>query len=161
MSPGSFPSKAVRALSRTASTASSVPALLDAPAPILRAYPPETVVAERTEAIISLGIGNTRKKDFHDPWTITQTFAFEGDEVAEAIRRTFERRRTPLPQQVPIGLDDSFALDRESQWRAFLARDRLEVAPASFAQVINDLRSFLQAVLTRKEVALWHLEVAP
>ena len=107
------------------------PTLLDAPAPILRAYPPETVVAEKTEAIVSLGIGNSRMKDFYDLWTITQTFAFEGDDVAEAIRRTFERRRTPWPQQLPVGLSDGFAFERETQWRAFLARDRLEAAPDS------------------------------
>ena len=131
------------------------PALLDAPAPILRAYPPETVVAEKTEAIVSLGIGNSRMKDFYDLWTIAQTFAFEGDDMAEAIRRTFERRRTPLPEQVPVGLSDSFALEKEAQWRAFRDRDRLEVAPASFAQVIDNLRAFLQPVLARTEVASW------
>ena len=131
------------------------PVLLDAPAPILRAYPPETVVAEKTEAIVSLGIANSRMKDFYDLWTIAQTFPFEGDDLAEAIRRTFERRRTPLPEQVPIGLSDSFALERETQWQAFLARDRLEVAPASFAQVINDLRAFLQPVLARADIASW------
>ena len=131
------------------------PTLLDAPAPILRAYPPETVVAEKTEAIVSLGIGNSRMKDFYDLWTIAQTFAFQRVDLAEAIRRTFERRRTPLPEQAPVGLSDSFALERQTQWRAFLARDRLEVAPVSFAQVIDDLRTFLQPVLVRAEVASW------
>jgi len=131
------------------------PALLDAPAPILRAYPPETVVAEKTEAIVSLGIGNSRMKDFYDLWTIAQTFAFEGDGLAEAIRRTFERRRTPLPEQVPVGLSDSFALEREIQWRAFLARDRLEVAPASLPHVIDDLRAFLEPVLAHTDIASW------
>ena len=131
------------------------PALLDAPAPILRAYPPETVIAEKTEAIVSLGIANSRMKDFYDLWTIAQTFAFEGDDLTEAIRQTFERRRTPLPEQVPVGLSDGFALERETQWRAFLRRDRLEVAPVSFAQIIDDLRVFLQPMLTRAEVASW------
>ena len=131
------------------------PALLDAPAPILRAYPPETVVAEKIEAIVSLGIGNSRMKDFYDLWMIAQTFAFEGDDLAEAIHRTFERRRTPLPEQVPVGLSESFVLERETQWRAFLARDRLEVAPVSFAQVINDLRAFLEPVLAHTDIASW------
>ena len=131
------------------------PALLDAPAPILRAYPPETVVAEKTEAIVSLGIANSRMKDFYDLWMIAQTFTFEGDNLAEAIRRTFEQRRTPLPEHIPVGLSDQFAQEREAQWRAFLARDRLEVAPVSFVQVVNDLRAFLQPMLTRAEVASW------
>ena len=131
------------------------PTLLDAPAPILRAYPPETVVAEKTEAIVSLGIANSRMKDFYDLWTIARTVPFEGDNLAEAIRRTFERRRTSLPEQVPVGLSDSFALEKEAQWRAFLARDRLAIAPASLVQVINDLRAFMQPMLTRAEVASW------
>ena len=131
------------------------PALLDAPAPVLRAYPPETVVAEKTEAIVSLGIANSRMKDFYDLWMIAQTFAFEGDNLADAIRRTFERRRTPLPEPVPAGLSDSFALEKEAQWRAFLARDRLAIASASLVQVNNDLRTFLQPVLARTEVASW------
>ena len=94
-------------------------------------------------------------KDFHDLWMIAQTFAFEGDNLADAIRRTFERRRTPLPEQVPVGLSDSFALEKEARWRAFLARDRLAIASASLVQVNNDLRTFPQPVLARTEVASW------
>ena len=131
------------------------PTLLDAPTPILRAYPPETVVAEKTEAIVTPGVANSRMKDFYDLWMIAHTFAFEGNNLAEAIRRTFEQRRTPLPEQVPVGLSDRFVLERETQWRAFLARDRLEVTPASFAQVIDDLSTFLQPMLTRADVASW------
>ena len=131
------------------------PALLDAPAPILRAYPPETVVAEKTETIVSLGIANSRMKDFYDLWMIAQTFTFEGDNLANAIQQTFERRRTPLPEQIPVGLSDRFALEREAQWRAFLARDRLATASDSLVQVVNDLRIFLQPVLARTEVASW------
>ncbi|MCE2518988.1 MAG: nucleotidyl transferase AbiEii/AbiGii toxin family protein [Alphaproteobacteria bacterium] len=144
------------------------PTLLDAPAPILRAYPPETVVAEKTQAIVSLGIANSRMKDFYDLWMIAQTFTFEGDNLANAIQQTFERRRTLLPEQVPVGLSDRFALEREAQWRAFLARDRLATASDSLVQVVNDLRIFLQPVLARTEVASWPpggpwtlLEVAP
>ena len=144
------------------------PTLLDAPAPIVRAYPPEAVVAEKAEAIVSLGIANSRMKDFYDLWIIAQTFTFEGDNLANAIQRTFERRRTPFPEQVPVGLSDRFALEREAQWRAFLARDRLVTASDSLVQIVNDLRIFLQPVLTRRAVASWPpggpwtlLEVAP
>ena len=104
---------------------------------------------------MSLGIANSRIKNFYDLWTIAQTFAFEGDDMAEAIRRTFERRRTLVPEQVPVGLSDSLALERQRQSRALPARDRLEVAPASFAQVIDERRAFLQPVPTRAEVASW------
>ena len=70
---------------------------------------PETVFAEKTEVIVSLGIANSRMKDFYDLWMIAQTFAFEGDDLAAATQQTFERRRTPLPERLPVGLNDRFA----------------------------------------------------
>ncbi len=131
------------------------PTLLEAPAPILRAYPPETVVAEKTEAIVSLGIANSRMKDFYDLWIIAQTFTFEYGNLTKALQQTFERRRTPLPEQIPVGLSHSFFLDRESQWRAFLARNRRAATSASLVKIINDLRTFLQPLLARTKVASW------
>jgi predicted nucleotidyltransferase component of viral defense system len=131
------------------------PPLLEAPAPVLRAYPPETVVAEKTEAIASLGVANSRMKDFYDLWMIAQTFAFEGAALAEAVQRTFERRRTFWPDQPPAGLSDAFAREKDVQWRAFLVRDRLGAAPASLIEVTEDLRAFLQPVLAREELASW------
>ncbi len=131
------------------------PTLLEAPAPSLFAVPPETVVAEKTEAIVSLGIANTRMKDFYDLWMISQTFTFDGPVLSDAIRQTFERRRTSLPKQAPVGLRDTFVLEKDVQWRAFLTRERLETAPASFVQVISDLRTFLQPVLTQAGIGSW------
>lgn len=131
------------------------PALLEAPAPVLRAYPPETVVAEKFEAIVSLGVANSRMKDFYDLWMIAQTFTFDGAVLANAVQQTFDRRRTPWPEQTPSGLGEAFASERDPQWRAFLARDRLAAAPASLIQVTEDLRAFLQPVLARQQLASW------
>ena len=131
------------------------PVLLDAPAPVLRAYPPETVVAEKTEAIVSLGVANSRMKDFYDLWMIAQTFAFEGRTLADAIQRTFKRRRTSWPEQPPAGLSDAFAREKDAQWRAFLARDRLGAASASLIEVNDNLRAFLQPVLDGEKLASW------
>jgi len=143
------------------------PSLLDAPPPKLPAYPPETVVAEKTEAIVSLGVANSRLKDFYDLWMIAQTFAFEGKALAEAVQRTFERRRTSWPDQLPAGLSDAFAREKNTQWLAFLARDRLAAAPASLIEVADSLRAFLGPVLARENLASWpsggpwtHLEAA-
>jgi hypothetical protein len=44
----------------------SYPTLLDLAAPTLRIYPPETVVAEKAEAMVHLGSLNSRMKDFYD-----------------------------------------------------------------------------------------------
>lgn len=105
------------------------PTLLDAPAPHLRAYPVETVVAEKFEALVTLGMANSRLKDFYDLWLIAQTFKFGRSTLSEAVQRTFERRGTALPADIPAGLADEFAAARAAQWRAFLTRERMAAAP--------------------------------
>jgi Nucleotidyl transferase AbiEii toxin, Type IV TA system len=75
------------------------PSLLDMPTPRLRAYPPETVVAEKVQAVVVLGMLNSRMKDFFDLWAISQTFPFDGVVLSDAMRATFTRRGTALPQR--------------------------------------------------------------
>lgn len=104
------------------------PVLLDAPAPKLRAYPVATVVAEKFHAVTVLGMGNSRMKDFHDLQVIASRFEIETDLLARAIAATFERRKTPIPEGVPIALGPEFATDKakQGQWAAFLRRNRLD-----------------------------------
>jgi predicted nucleotidyltransferase component of viral defense system len=123
------------------------PTLLDAPAPHLRVYPVETVVAEKFEAMVTLGIANTRLKDFYDLWLIAQTFKFGRSTLSDAVQRTFERRGTALPADIPVGLTDEFAAARAAQWRAFLTRERMAAAPDGFTTVIADLQRFLMPLL--------------
>jgi predicted nucleotidyltransferase component of viral defense system len=125
------------------------PTLLDAPAPHLRAYPVETVVAEKFEALVILGIANSRLKDFYDLWLIAQTFEFRRSALVEAVQRTFDRRGTALPLDPPVGLTDEFAATSATQWRAFLGRERMAAAPDAFAAVIADLRGFLMPLVFR------------
>ncbi len=91
------------------------PTLLDAPAPHLRAYPIETVVAEKFEALVTLGMANTRLKDFYDIWLIARTFQFQKPILVEAVRRTFERRETALPAEMPSGLSEEFVAARSGR----------------------------------------------
>lgn len=119
------------------------PTLLDNPAPHLRAYPVETVVAEKFEALTKLGIANGRLKDFYDLWLVSKTFNFDHQALTDAVHRTFQRRGTTLPSQPPTGLTDEFVAAWSTQWRAFLGRERMAAVPESFAAVISDLRSFL------------------
>lgn len=79
------------------------PTLLGNPAPRLRAYPVETVVAEKFEALTVFGIGNTRLKDYYDLWLVAQIFPFRSSQLAEAVRRTFDHRGTALPVDAPVG----------------------------------------------------------
>jgi len=87
------------------------PVILDEmPQPRLRVYPRDTVVAEKLEAMISLGILNSRMKDFFDLWILSRHSDFDGAVLAKAIRATFERRGTSIPFGVPLGLTEEFAL---------------------------------------------------
>jgi len=51
-------------------------------------------VAEKFQALVTLGMANTRMKDFYDLWMLARSFEFDGDRLASAIGATFEQRRT-------------------------------------------------------------------
>ena len=116
-------------------------------APKLRVYPRYTVVAEKLEALAVLGIANSRMKDFFDLWILSRHAEFDGDTLRRAIRATFDRRKTELPPDVPFGLTDDFAADeqKQSQWRAFLGKNRLEAL--ELEDLVAALRDFLLPVI--------------
>lgn len=120
------------------------PTLLDHPPPHVLVYPREAVVAEKLEAIVSLGVTNSRMKDFYDIQALASSFPFEAGLLAEAIRATFERRGTPLPSGRPLVLTRAFlaAPERQAQWRAFLRRGRLDAEPDAGA-LADALDAFL------------------
>lgn len=111
------------------------PSLLGLPPPKLRAYPPETVVAEKFQAMTALGMANSRMKDFFDLWAIANTFAFEGAVLAQAIAATFARRQTPLPTEPPLAFTTGFAQAKQVQWTAFLKRTEASLAPEPFPEI--------------------------
>lgn len=116
-------------------------------APKLRAYPRYTVVAEKVEALSSLGIANSRMKDYFDLWILAQHTDFDGETLRQAVQATFDRRRTALPGQAPFGLTPAFAQDlqKKVQWQAFLQRNRLEALDLS--DVIATLATFMLPVM--------------
>lgn len=126
------------------------PTILQMPAPNLRAYPPETVIAEKLEAMVSLGVATTRIKDFFDVWAISQSFDFDGPMLTAALRATFNRRGTIIPASEPVALSDRFAGDADKQrlWAAF-ARDRIDAtaAPQNLTGLITEIRAFTAPLL--------------
>lgn len=120
-----------------------MPVLLEQPAPKLRAYAMETVIAEKFQAMVVLGRANSRMKDFYDNWFLAKAFTFEGDRLASAIAATFERRQTEVPLDVPDALTDAFARDdqKRKQWDAFVSGVLSD--PVALDVVISDLRAFL------------------
>ncbi|MGK7345738.1 MAG: nucleotidyl transferase AbiEii/AbiGii toxin family protein [Candidatus Nitrospinota bacterium M3_3B_026] len=121
------------------------PTLLDYPAPHLRAYPRETVVAEKYHALVNLWLANSRMKDFYDLWIIASEFDFYGLTLSQAIRNTFSRRRTHLPEHIPSGLTPEFYNDAQKniQWNAFLRKGALVTTPPSLADICRLLETFL------------------
>lgn len=116
--------------------------------PRLRAYPVYTVIAEKFEAMIRLGDANTRLKDFYDLWFLTRADAINETLVTEAVRATFERRKTALPTDVPRPLADDFAASREAQWKGFLTRNGLPES-IRFGAVVATIRQRLVFIWTR------------
>jgi hypothetical protein len=101
------------------------------------------MVAEKFQALVALGMANTRMKDFYDLWIVTERMPFNGPPLRQAIEATFRRRETPVPSDAPVALTAEFHDDasKHQQWEAFLTRTGLQ-APALPA-VIERLRTFL------------------
>jgi hypothetical protein len=124
------------------------PTLLDFEAPRLRGYSKESMLAEKFESLVTLGILNSRMKDYFDIWTLSRRFDFDGQTLGNAIARTFSNRGTKIVPE-PIGLTAKFSDDptKKSQWRGFIRKSRLEASP-DLGEVLLAIASFLGPLAT-------------
>ncbi|SFI82832.1 nucleotidyl transferase AbiEii/AbiGii toxin family protein [Planctomicrobium piriforme] len=120
------------------------PTILKHAPPRLWAYPKETVVAEKFEAMVKLGELNSRLKDFFDLWLLSRQFEFDGRLLCEAITQTFQNRRTAINPR-PIALTETFANNstKKTQWKGFLRKSRLHLAPQQLPEVVELIAQFL------------------
>jgi predicted nucleotidyltransferase component of viral defense system len=125
------------------------PGLLEFPRPRLRAYRPETTIAEKLHAMVVLGEANSRMRDFFDVFALAERRHFEGRLLAEAVSATFDRRRTEIPAESPIAFTAAFAEmeGKRTQWTGFVRRNRLAAAPADLSTVIGAIAGFGGPVL--------------
>ncbi len=123
--------------------------IADLPPARVRAYPPETVIAEKFESMVRFDDLSSRLKDHYDLWALSRTFIFKKAELVRAIQMTFRHRGTVLPFSVPAPLTDAFATrrDKQDQWSAFLRRTRPSLPPPPFAELVVELRRFLEPVI--------------
>ena len=127
--------------------------------PSIRTYPRAAVVAEKIHAMVDLGLTNSRMKDFWDVDQLARQFEFDGTEMLDALRATFERRGTPVPEHAPVGLTPAFFadVDKLKQWKAFLKRTSLSGAP--LPQLVEELSRFIlplfEAVHGGPELDAW------
>jgi nucleotidyltransferase AbiEii toxin of type IV toxin-antitoxin system len=120
------------------------PTILKLAAPRLLAYPKETVVAEKFEAMVKLGQLNSRLKDFFDLWVLSRQFEFDGRILSMAVTQTFQNRQTAINPR-PVALTATFANDpiKQTQWKGFLRKSRLDMAPPQLADVVDAIGRFL------------------
>jgi hypothetical protein len=126
-----------------------IPSLLNMPNSRILTYPRESVIAEKFEAMISLGIANSRMKDFHDIRILSREFPFEGAVLSEAIQKTFAARRTQMPSVMPLVFTAEFFEDpdKNRQWTAFCRKNRGFVAETSLQSVCEEIAAFLMPVI--------------
>ena len=119
--------------------------LADVPAARLKVYPRETMVAEKFEAMVKLGIANSRMRDFYDIWTLARRFLFKGRVLSKAIERTFRRRKTGIPIGPPLALTAEFydSPAKVAQWTGFLRRSGLANQATTVPHVAGFLKGFL------------------
>jgi nucleotidyltransferase AbiEii toxin of type IV toxin-antitoxin system len=133
-----------------APTRQTFPSLLpELPAATILMYPPETVVAEKFEAMIRFGEANGRIKDLYDIWVTTRIFRFDLPTLVEAVGGTLRRRQTAFPTEMPVGLTDVFAAIAEAHglWSGFLRRSPPTLQPSSFAALQEELRRFFGPII--------------
>lgn len=120
------------------------PAILDRSRPRIRAYPRETVVAEKFEAMVQLGMTNSRKKDYYDLWFMSRHFEFDGSTLSAALRATFDRRGTAIPKQSPVALSAEYSDDpsHARQWKAFTERVGTTAVPG-LGILIDEVAEFV------------------
>ncbi len=74
---------------------------------------------------------------------MVETFELDRAPLAAAVRQTFERRETALPQEKPTGLSEAYVDTWGDQWRTFLNRERMAAVPEQPATVVADLERFV------------------
>ena len=127
--------------------------LLDFPSASVRAYSPETVIAEKFQAVVALGIINGRMKDYYDLWALPKAVDLELDDLQASIEKTFDRRQTEVPRERPPGLSLEFAIDatKSAQWIAY--SEATEIEGMSLAQVVDDIWTMLEPICARAGTA--------
>ena len=127
-----------------------LPTLIDGvPAPSLLTYPQVSSIAEKFESMVQLGIGNSRMKDFYDVWALSESFAFGGPELQEAVARCFNRRGTPWSNEMPEALTPAFYSHPQLQdyWTSYGRLGALlHRPPNAFEEIGNRIQSFLGPV---------------
>lgn len=122
------------------------PVLLDMEAPMIYVYSLDSVVAEKFEAIVQLGYGNSRYKDFYDIYILAATYDFDGNTLKQAVAATFDHRNTGYNDIVAFESDFAEDVIRQSRWRAFIKKKKAMVV-VEFGEALELFRIFLEPIV--------------
>lgn len=126
------------------------PALLEFPSPELRGYTPETMIAEKLDAMVKLGLANSRMKDFYDVWTMVNQFQITPEKIAPVIRDVFQNRKTVV-KEAPKAFSEAFYNTPKTiqRWDSFLKG--IGHGPLSLEKVIIEIRDFFLPLLASNQ----------
>ncbi len=122
------------------------PTLLEFPSPVLQGYTPETMIAEKLDAMVKLGLANSRMKDFYDIWTMVNQFQIKPEEITPIIKGVFQNRMTTI-REVPKAFTEDFYHKQKTleRWDSFLKG--IGHDPIPFEKVIFEIRNFFLPIL--------------
>jgi hypothetical protein len=124
------------------------PVILDFPVPHLKGYPPESMISEKFEAMVKLGLLNSRMKDFYDIFNLIRQFDFKGPELVKALKGTFKHRKTGFPQNKLFDEEIyDVTSDRQTLWKAFIKKAEIEHAPETLSTTATEIEKFLGEAL--------------
>jgi predicted nucleotidyltransferase component of viral defense system len=132
------------------------PSFLNSETIHLLAYPIESAIAEKIQAMVALGSANSRMKDFYDVWMCSQHLEFPGDPLLKAIQATFRHRETVVPAEEFEALTSDFVEKHRAQWNAFVKKIGEPSLVDEFGRIVADLRAFavplLRSLATRENL---------
>ena len=122
------------------------PVLLDMEVPHVYAYSIYSVIAEKFEAFVSLGLANGRYKDFYDIYVLAGRYNLNGRELKNAIVETFTHRGTGFGDIAAF--EDGFTKDetRQRRWRAFIKKKKALVK-VEFEETMQLLKELLLPIV--------------
>lgn len=124
------------------------PTIFDTEKPKLKAYTLESAIAEKYQAMIDLDMANSCMKDFYDIWFLSKKRSFDGEQLKNAVQKTFHRRKTDLPDKLPLALSTAFSKneDKINQWKAFISKLPKSSETSELNIIIKQIKKFLWPV---------------
>jgi len=124
------------------------PTLLEEKPPRVKVYSIESIISEKFEAMVKLAMANSRMKDFYDVYTLSLSHNFQGRRLRKAIESTFQKRRTPMPDNPLVFRAEFYEnKERQKQWTAFLRKLRLHDVNQEFNEIMKRIIKFLEPVI--------------